>query len=73
MPSNEILKINEQIQNESVFLAIDLEKNQRLTILAKPIWEIINSYNEKIKENKTNIDFITLIPQHFDLTLFISS
>ena len=58
MPSNEILKINEQIQNESVFLAIDLEKNQRLTILAKPIWEIINSYNEKIKENKTNIDFI---------------
>ena len=54
MPSNEILKINEQIQNESVFLAIDLEKNQRLTILAKPIWEIINSY----KENKTNIDFI---------------
>lgn len=45
--TNEILKINEQIQNESVFLAIDLEKNQRLTILAKPIWEIINSYKRK--------------------------
>ena len=46
---------DEQIQNESVFLAIDLEKNQRLTILAKPIWEIINSYNEKIKEKIANL------------------
>lgn len=57
-PSNEILKINEQIQNESVFLATDLDKNPSLVILANPIWEIIKSYNEKIKENKTNIDFI---------------
>ena len=27
-------------------------------ILAIPIWKIIKSYNEKIKKNKTNIDFI---------------
>lgn len=57
-PSNEILKINEQIQNESVFLATDLDKNPSLVILAIPIWKIIKSYNEKIKKNKTNIDFI---------------
>lgn len=57
-PSNEILKINEQIQNESVFLATDLDKNPSLVILAILIWKIIKSYNEKIKKNKTNIDFI---------------
>ena len=49
---------NEQIQNESVFLATDLDKNPSLVILAIPIWKIIKSYNEKIKKNKTNIDFI---------------
>lgn len=58
IPSNEILKINEQTQNDSVFLAIELDKNPQSMMLAKPIWSIIHSYNEKLKTNKTNIDFI---------------